>query len=174
MDVVRKQIQRLRGSIDIDSEEGRGTVFSLRLPLTLAIIDGLVVAVGIERYIVPLSSVRELFRATPGMVSTIESRVELVSIRDQMLPLIRLRERFDISGGVTNPYEGVMVMAEVDGQSFCMLVDELVGKQEVVIKSLGPVFQHVQGVAGGAILGDGRIGLILDIKGVFGRDANAQ
>jgi two-component system chemotaxis sensor kinase CheA len=167
MDVVRRQIQRLRGSVDIRSEEGLGTTFELRLPLTLAIIDGLVVRVGEERYIIPLASVREMLRPAPEMVSTVENRAEVVTIRDRLLPVVRLYSRFAIQPRSTNPAEAVLVVAEVDGMAFALMVDELIGKQEVVIKGLGPTFQHVAAIAGGAILGDGHIGLILDLKGVF-------
>lgn len=167
MDVVKKQIQKLRGSIDIQSVQGKGTTFSLKLPLTLAIIDGLVVSVGAERFIVPIYSVREMLRPTPEMISRVEGRAEVVLVRDNLLPVIRLHERFGIPPRSTDPSECVMVVAEHDGRHFCLMVDELIGKQEVVIKSLGPVFQSVSGIAGGAILGDGRVGLILDIKGVF-------
>jgi two-component system chemotaxis sensor kinase CheA len=168
MDVVRKQISRLRGNIDIDSVEGRGTKFSLRLPLTLAIIDGLVVVVGSDRFIIPLASVKELLRPKPEMVSTVENHAEVVLIRDQLLPIVRLHERFGIEPKSKDPSECVLVVADVDGCSFCLMVDEMAGKQEVVIKSLGAIFQKVSGVAGGAILGDGQVGLILDLKGLFG------
>jgi two-component system chemotaxis sensor kinase CheA len=167
MDVVRKQIQRLRGSIDITSVEGQGTTFSLCLPLTLAIIDGLVVMTGKERHIIPLASVREMLRPTPGMVSKIENRAEVVAIRDRLLPVVRLHEKFAIDPRTKDPSEAVLVVAEVDGSPFCLMVDELVGKQEVVIKTLGPLFRNVAGIAGGAILGDGHIALILDLKGIF-------
>jgi two-component system, chemotaxis family, sensor kinase CheA len=167
MDVVRRQIQNLRGSVDIDSVEGAGTRFSLRLPLTLATIDGLVVKVGGERYIVPLAPVRQILRPSPGMVTTIEGKAEVVSLRDHLLPLVRLHQKFGIEPACSDPCGGVLIVIDVDGMSFCLLVDELIGKQEVVIKGLGPVFQGIAGVAGGAILGDGHIGLILDMKGVF-------
>lgn len=168
MDVVRKQIQRLRGGIDIHSVEGEGTTFSLRLPLTLAIIDGLIVAVGSERYVIPLASVKEMLRPTEGMVTTVEGRAEIVSIRDRLYPLVRLHARFGIQPRSTDPTEAVLVVAEADDVAFCLMVDDLIGKQEVVIKGLGPLFQHVAGVAGGAILGDGQVGLILDLNGIFG------
>jgi two-component system chemotaxis sensor kinase CheA len=167
MDVVRKQIQKLRGSVDIHSVEGQGTTFALRLPLTLAIIEGLVVTSGAERYIIPLASVKELLRPTAGMISSVENRAEVVSIRDSLYPLVRLYERFRVRPRTTDPTDAVLVVVDHDGISFCMMVDELVGKQEVVIKSLGPVFRKVSGVAGGAILGDGHVGLILDMQGVF-------
>jgi two-component system chemotaxis sensor kinase CheA len=172
MDVVKKQIQKLRGSVDIESPPGQGTTFSLRLPLTLAIIDGLVVTVGAERFIIPLASVKEMLRPSAGTVSTVENRAEVVIIRDRMLPVLRLYSRFGIEPRSKDPYDSVFIVADVDGLSFCLMVDELIGKQEVVIKSLGPVFQHVSGIAGGAILGDGHIGLILDIKGIYGSGAD--
>ncbi|MGH9627549.1 MAG: chemotaxis protein CheA, partial [Bryobacteraceae bacterium] len=173
MDVVKKQIQKLRGSIEIESVRGQGTTFSLRLPLTLAIIDGLIVLSGAERYIIPLASVKEMFRPTPGMVTTVEGRSEVVLVRDRVLPVIRLYERFGTEPRSKEPSECVLVVAEFDSTSFCLMVDELIGKQEFVIKSLGPVFQQVEGVAGGAILGDGHIGLILDMKGIFGERSDA-
>jgi two-component system chemotaxis sensor kinase CheA len=169
MDVVIKQIQKLRGSVDIQSTEGRGTMFSLKLPLTMAIIDGLVVGVGKERYIIPIFAVKEMLRPMADMVSTIEGRAEVVMVRNTLLPVVRLYERFNVEPRSKNPEESVFVVAEQDGRLFCLMVDELLGKQEVVIKSLGKMFQQVSGVAGGAILGDGRIGLILDVQGVFRR-----
>ena len=173
MDVVRKQIMRLRGQIDIASAKGKGTTFSLRLPLTLAIIDGLVVIVGTERFIIPLAAVRELLRPKPEMLRTIEGRAEIVTLRDQMLPMVRLHERFGIQPRSTDPAECVLVVADAEGTSFCLMVDEMAGKQEVVIKSLGRIFRQVRGIAGGAILGDGHVGLILDLKDLFGAQKNA-
>jgi two-component system chemotaxis sensor kinase CheA len=172
MDVVRKQILKLRGSVDLQSTEGEGTIFSLRLPLTLAIIDGLVVVTGSERYILPLASIKELFRPVAGQVSTVEGRAELVSVRDRLVPVIRLYEKFRIEPKTKDVLASVFVMAEIDGACFCIMVDELVGKQEVVIKSLGSAFRNLPGIAGGAILGDGRVGLILDLQTLFkGNDA---
>ncbi len=167
MDVVKKQIQKLRGSVDIQSTAGRGTVFSLKLPLTMAIIDGLVVGVGKERYIIPIFAVREMLRPTPEMVSTVEGRAEVLMVRNNLLPVVRLYQRFGVKPRSTKPEDTVFVVTEHDGKPFCLMVDELLGKQEVVIKSLGKMFQGVSGVAGGAILGDGRIGLILDMQSMF-------
>ena len=167
MDVVRKQIQKLRGSVDLQSVEGSGSTFSLRLPLTLAIIDGLVVVAGPERYIIPIASVKELFRPTAGQVSTVEGRAEVAKVRDRLIPVMRLYERFQIEPMTTDPTAAVFVVAEIDGACFCLMVDDLIGKQEVVIKSLGAAFRKVPGVAGGAILGDGRVGLILDLQTMY-------
>ena len=168
MDVVRKQIQKLRGSVDVSSQEGQGSTFSLRLPLTLAIIDGLVVGVGTERYIIPLTSIKELFRPVAGQISTVEGRAEVVSVRDRVVPVHRLYERFKLDPRTTDPLSSVFVMAEFDGNCICLMVDELVGKQEVVIKSLGAALRNVPGIAGAAILGDGKVGLILDLLSLFG------
>jgi two-component system chemotaxis sensor kinase CheA len=173
MDVVRRQITGLRGRIDIQSVKGRGTTFLLRLPLTLAIIDGLIVGVGKERFILPINSVREMLRPTPEMIFTIEGRVEMAMVRGELLPIVRLGQRFAIDGGRQNPCEALFVVAEAQGRRFCLLVDELLGKQEVGIKSLGDTFSQVSGISGGAILGDGRVGLILDLNGVLREKANA-
>jgi two-component system chemotaxis sensor kinase CheA len=142
-------------------------MFSLKLPLTMAIIDGLVVGVGKERYIIPIFAVREMLRPTKEMISTVEGRAEVLMVRNNLLPVVRLYERFGVEPRSKEASESVFVVTEQDGRPFCLMVDELLGKQEVVIKSLGKMFQQVSGVAGGAILGDGRIGLILDVQGVF-------
>jgi len=164
MDVVRRHIEKLRGRIETRSSVGRGTAFLLKLPLTLAIIDGLVVGVGIERYIVPLFAVREMFRPTPETIWTVQQRCEMALVRGALLPVLRLYRRFNVKPRSEDPAQSILVVAEVEGTCYCLLVDELIGKQEVVIKSLGATFRNVTGVAGGAILGDGRVGLILDLE----------
>ena len=172
MDVVRRQIQSLRGRIDIQSAVGRGATFLLRLPLTLAIIDGLVVKVGAERYILPIASVREMLRPNREMIFTMEGRAEMAMVRGEMLPIVRLGRRFGVAGAVENPAEALFVVIETESRRYCLLVDHMLGKQEVVIKSLGDAFRDVAGVSGGAILGDGRVGLILDMMGVFRETVN--
>jgi two-component system chemotaxis sensor kinase CheA len=167
MDVVRRHVEKLRGRIEIRSTPGAGTAFLVKLPLTLAIIDGLVVGVGRERYILPLFAVREMFRPREDSVWTVQGRSEMALVRGSLLPVLRLHKRFGLTPRSEDPREGVLVVAEVEGQRFCLLVDELIGKQEVVIKSLGEVFSNVAGVAGGAIMGDGRVGLILDLEKLF-------
>lgn len=162
MDVVRQHIARLRGSIEIQSEPGQGVRFLLKLPLTLAIIDGLVVVIGTEKFIVPLFAVRELIRPDPGMIFTVENRAEMALVRGRLMPVVRLNQKLNIPGRSADPDDCILIVSEIGGKSYCLAVDELAGKQEVVIKSLGPVFQEVKGIAGGAILGDGRVGLILD------------
>lgn len=168
MDVVRKHINKLRGRIDIVSSGGAGTTFLLKVPLTLAIIDGLIVSVGGERFIVPIFAVREMFRAAPEQVFTVEGKGEMVMVRGRLLPLVRLAGKLGVAPRSEDPCEGLMIVGESGSRVFCLLVDELAGKQEVVIKSLGPAFREAKGFAGGAILGDGRVGLILDLTAVAG------
>ena len=163
MDVVRRHIEKLRGRIEIRSTVGAGATFLLKLPLTLAIIEGLVVGVGQERYIVPLFAIREMFRPTAETIWTVQQRAEMALVRGALLPVVRLYRIFHVQPKSEDALAGVLVVAEVEGQRFCVLVDELIGKQEVVIKTLGETFKNVTGVAGGAILGDGRVGLILDL-----------
>ena len=162
MDVVRRNIERLRGTIEIDSVEGRGTTFTIGLPLTLAIIEGLLVQVADQRFVVPTLSVRESFRPLPSMLSVVQGRGEMVTVRGTLTPLLRLANHLHIPSAVADPTQGIVMVLEAGQDCRCVLVDALVGKQEVVIKSLGETFQNQQEFAGAAILGDGRVGLILD------------
>lgn len=167
MDVVKRHIQKLRGHTDIRTEAGRGTTFQLKMPLTLAIIDGLIVGVGAERYIVPVFAVKQILRPEAGMVSTVENKREIALIRDRVLPVVRLSRRFGVKPRSEDPLESLLVLTECQGSEYCLMVDALLGKQEVVIKSLGEGLKNVPGVAGGAILGDGRVGLILDMNALL-------
>jgi two-component system, chemotaxis family, sensor kinase CheA len=167
MDVVRRHVQKLRGRIDIQSKAGEGTTFLIKLPLTLAIIDGLVVVVGQQRYIVPIFSVREMFRPSPEILSTVQETAEMALVRGRLLPIVRLHRSFGIEPSATNLTQGTLIVTESEGRPFCLFVDDLIGKQEVVIKTLGRRFKDVAGIAGCAILGDGRVGLILDIDGIY-------
>lgn len=164
MDVVRSNIEKLRGKVDIDSTPGKGAVFTIYLPLTLAIIDGLIIAVGEEHYILPTLSVKESFRPHPDMISTVHERGEMVNVRGHLSPLLRLYELFGIKPKSTNAEDGIIIVIESGNQQRCLLVDDLVGKQEVVIKSLGDAFKRNRALSGASILGDGRVGLILDVS----------
>ena len=164
MDVVRRNIEKMRGKIEIDSVEGRGTTFTLYVPLTLAIIEGLLVGIGDQRYVIPTLSVRESFRPLPGMVTQVQGRGEVVSVRGRLTPILRLGRHLNTPHTATDPTEGIIVVVEAGQDSRCLLVDQLIGKQEVVIKNLGDMFRHQTEFAGAAILGDGRVGLILDIN----------
>jgi two-component system chemotaxis sensor kinase CheA len=162
MDVVAKNIAQLRGKIEVKSEPGHGTTFTIRLPLTLAIIDGLIIGVGGRRYILPTSAVRESFHPKSCTITSLPGDAEMVQIRQDLMPLLRLRDHFRLLNDATSVGPGILVVIESDGKKRCLLADELLGKQEVVIKNLGEVFQTDPMVSGGAILGDGCVGLILD------------
>jgi two-component system, chemotaxis family, sensor kinase CheA len=161
MDVVRRNIERLRGKVEIDSVPGLGTTFMISMPLTLAIIEGLIVSVAGQRFVIPTLAVRESFRPRPGAVTTIHGRGELVDVRGSLVPLARLGRRLGVAAE-EDPTRAIVVVLEVGHDRRGLLVDELVGKQEVVIKSLGETFAGRTDFAGAAILGDGRVGLILD------------
>lgn len=166
MDVVRGNISRLRGRIEVDSVLGQGSTFTIFLPLTLAIIDGLLVSVGSERFILPTLSVRECLRVNDAQITTVQGRGELISVRGKLMPLTRLGDLLGIDPIAKCPSEGIIVVAESGTLSRCLLVDEMLGKKEVVIKSLGDAFKTQSLLSGAAILGDGRVALILDVDAV--------
>ncbi|MDE3173954.1 MAG: chemotaxis protein CheA, partial [Gemmatimonadota bacterium] len=163
MDVVRRNVEAMRGRIEIDARPGRGTRFVIRLPLTLAITDGMVVRVGGERYIVPTLNIQVSFRPETGMLSTIAGRGEMVTLRGEVRPLVRLHRLFGIVGAEEDPRRALLMVVGDGAQSVALLVDELLGQQQLVAKSLGRGLGVAPGVSGGAILGDGRVGLILDV-----------
>ncbi|WP_054698655.1 chemotaxis protein CheA [Desulfosarcina cetonica] len=167
MDVVKKAIERLRGRVDIQTTAGQGSTFYISLPLTLAIIEGMLVRVGQERYVIPALSIIESFRPTAEQYYTVENKGEMILSRGKLIPLVRLETLFDTRSDFRHPWEGLVVTVEYDGQRMGLLLDELLGKEEVVIKSMGVALKHVRGIAGGAILGDGRVGLILDMAGIW-------
>ncbi|MHC1745234.1 MAG: chemotaxis protein CheW [Syntrophobacteraceae bacterium] len=166
MDVVKKSVESLRGKIEIFNYPGKGSHFQFKLPLTMAIIDGMIVRVGTERYIVPTISLKESFRPEKDAYLTVHGKGETIRVRDSLMPLVRLHELFDVEPRFRNPWDGLLLVVNEDGASYCLLADEIVGRQEVVIKSLGSTLQNVNGVSGGVILGDGRVALIIDVKGV--------
>ena len=167
MDVVRRNIERLRGKIEIETKVGSGSTFRIKLPLTMAIIDGLVVRVGADRFILPSTSVKMALRPAREALITVHGTGEALDHRGKILPLYRLHRQFSIPHAVENPWEGIVVIVDVSGKMRALLVDELLSKQEVVIKNLGGFLQELRGVAGGAILGDGNIALIIDPGSLF-------
>ncbi|WP_416548787.1 chemotaxis protein CheA [Limnohabitans sp. DCL3] len=162
MDVVRGSINKLRGRVDIASVAGQGTAFNIFLPLTLAVIDAMLVGVGSERFIVPTLVIRESLRPKPGMVSTVQGRGEVIQVRGKLIPLVRLADKLDLPCVAQHACDGIVVVVDSGDRSLGLLVDSLMGKQEVVIKSLGPTFKQQKGLSGAAILGDGRVALIID------------
>jgi two-component system chemotaxis sensor kinase CheA len=166
MDVVRRNIESLRGRVDIRTESGRGSTFLVRLPLTLAVLDGLLVRVGNERCVLPAAAVRESLRPKPEHVHFVQGQPRMVQVRESVLPLISLGAVLGMGVTALDPSAATVVVVEEGGTRIGLVVEELLHKQEVVVKSLGDSFASVRGVAGGAILGDGRIGLILDPHGI--------
>lgn len=163
MDVVRRNIEALRGKIEIESTVGEGTTFRMRLPLTLAIIDGMIVRVGQSRYVIPTLSIEQSFRPEIDDVHYVVDRGECVRVRGAVLPLYRLKAIFDQADGCEQLSDGILIVVEVDGQRSCLFVDEIVGQQQVVIKSLGLSRDRCVGLSGGAIMTDGKVALIVDV-----------
>lgn len=167
MDVVKKGIEKLHGRVEVQSFESKGTTVIISLPLTLAIIEGMVIRVGNERYIVPTMAILESFKPKKEDYFTVKGKGEMVMARGNLIPMIRLDQLFGIDGDSKNPWDGLVVVVENKEEQRGLLLDELLGQEEIVIKSLGEALKRTKGLAGGAILGDGRVGLILDIAGLF-------
>ena len=162
MDVVKKNIMSLGGTVEIDSAEGYGMSVKVRLPLTLAIMDGMSIGVGDECYILPLASVVESFQVAPGMIKTIGGSGRVVEVRDEFMPVIDLERVFEVPRFDFEHVSNIMVVVEAEGARVALLVDELLGQQQVVVKNLEANYRKVQDVSGATIMGDGRVALILD------------
>jgi two-component system chemotaxis sensor kinase CheA len=167
MDVVKQAVEKLRGKIEISSTEGKGTTFATHFPLTMAIIDGMIVRVGQEKYIIPATAIRQLLRPLNTAYNNVVGKGEMLNVMGNLLPLVRLNDIFNIESAYKNPWEALVVVVEAENRSKCLMVDEVLGKEEVVIKGLGDGLKDIKGVSGGAILGDGNVGLILDPESLF-------
>jgi two-component system, chemotaxis family, sensor kinase CheA len=163
MDVVKRNIESISGRIEITSRHGQGSTMTIRLPLTLAILDGLSIAVGNQIYIVPLGFISESLQPNPADLREISGQGEVVHVRGEYLPLIALHKLFNIQPRITNPAEGILVLLEAEGKKVALFVDELVGQHQVVIKSLETNYRKVPGVSGATIMGDGRVAMIIDV-----------
>ena len=164
MDVVKKNIESLGGRVEVVSRFGLGCAITVRLPLTLAILDGMSIAVGDQIYIIPLSFIIESFQPKAGDIKGISGQQgQVVHVRGEYLPMIELHQVFNIKTRITNPTEGMLVLLETEGKKVALFVDELVGQHQVVIKSLETNYRKVDGVSGATIMGDGRVAMILDV-----------
>jgi len=168
MDVVRKNIRSLGGTVEVTSKVDIGSTFTIRLPLTLAILDGQLVKVGTETYIVPLISIIESLQVKMDKVNTVSGKGEVYRLRDEYIPVVRLYHVFDVEPDGRELTTGLLVVVEAEGEKVALFVDDLFGQQQVVIKSLETNFKKVGGVSGATILGDGTVALILDVKGLMG------
>jgi len=167
MDVVRRNIRSLGGTIEVVSNIGIGSKFTIRLPLTLAILDGQLVKVGGETFIVPLISIIESLQIKPELISGVTGAAEVYKLRNEYIPIVRLYQMFDINPENRNIKKGLLVVVESEGKKIAILVDDLLGQQQVVIKSLETNFRKVHGLSGATILGDGTVALIIDISGLM-------
>ena len=167
MDVVRRNIQSLGGNIEISSELGKGSTIAIFLPLTLAILDGQSIAVGDERFIVPLGSIIESVVIDKSMINRVVGKGETFRLREEYLPIVRMHEIFDVKTAQAKELtEGLIVVVDGQGMRCGLFVDDLLGQQQVVIKSLEANYRKVEGVSAATILGDGSVALILDIPGL--------
>ena len=167
MDVVKRNLEGLGGTVSIKTTKGKGTTFMLKLPLTLAIIDGMTVRVGTETYIVPLLSILESIQPKAESIKTVVGKGDLINVRSTYIPIVRLYDVFASEPQYTDPKEAILLILETEGERVAVMVDEILGQQQVVIKSMEQNFHKVEGIAGATILGDGRVGFIVDVRGVL-------
>ncbi|WP_153770464.1 chemotaxis protein CheA [Labrenzia sp. CE80] len=169
MDVVRRNIVSLGGRIQIQSQPGHGTRLNMLIPLTLAVLDGMIVAVGNQRYILPITSIVESFRPSPSQMRRLDDWTQVVQIRGEFIRIVRLCDLFNVENATHDPTQGLVVLTEVaGGGKIGITVDELIGQQQIVIKSLNDNFDPVPGISGATILGNGKVALILDIEQLAG------
>ncbi|HZK86332.1 MAG TPA: chemotaxis protein CheA [Syntrophomonas sp.] len=166
MDVVAQNIEEIGGSVYVDSKLNIGTVISLKIPLTLAIIDGMGIRVGSSIYTVPITSIRESFKAKEGEVFTDPDGMEMIMVRGECLSILRLHKIYKIETTVTEIHNGIIMIVETDNRSVCLFADELIGEQQVVVKALPKYLKKIRGIGGCTLLGNGRSSLILDIAGL--------
>ena len=166
MDVVKSGVEAMNGTVAVETEPGRGTTFRIKLPLTLAILDGLLLKLGDQTYVLPMASIVESIRPRGEQVRDMAGRGEVVVVRKDPLPLVRMHRLFNVPGAVTDPTRGLAVIVEHENRQLALLVDEVLGQQQVVVKSLETNFRKVEGITGATVLGDGRAALILDVSGI--------
>ncbi len=167
MDVVKRNIEALSGTVSIKTAPGKGTTFTLKLPLTLAIIEGMMIRVGHETYILPMLSIVESIQPKVENVKTLVGKGEVMNVRGTYHPMIRLYEVFNLTPEYKDPAKAILIILETDGERVAVMVDEILGQQQVVIKSMEQNFRKVEGIAGATILGDGTVGFILDVRGLL-------
>jgi two-component system chemotaxis sensor kinase CheA len=167
MDVVRRNINEIGGHVQITSVQGQGSTVRIRLPLTLAILDGQLARVGKEIYVVPIASIVETIQIRSERVSSIANKSHLFHLRDEYIPIVKLYELFDVEAERTELQGGLLMIVEADGKRVGLFVDELLSQQQVVIRSVETNYRQISGLTGATMLGDGRVALILDVPGMI-------
>jgi two-component system chemotaxis sensor kinase CheA len=167
MDVVVKNIQKIGGVLDIESVEGEGTTMTMKIPLTMAIIDGIVMRNGNTKFVMETSAIKEFIRVTDDKLIHEPNGEEYIMIRGECYPVLRLSQKYKLEDAVTDIEDGVMLLLEYEGKTLCVLIDELIGTQEIVVKPIPPYVKKVHGISGCTQLGDGSIALILDVSGLI-------
>lgn len=167
MDVVAQNIEEIGGAVHVDSKPAQGTVISLKIPLTLAIIDGMGIRVGKSIYTIPITLIRESFKARQDEVFTNPDGLEMIMVRGECLPILRLHKMYKITTSVIEIHEGIIIIVETDNRSVCLFADELIGEQQVVVKALPRYLKKIKGIGGCTLLGDGKSSLILDVAGLI-------
>jgi two-component system chemotaxis sensor kinase CheA len=177
MDVVQQNLKNIRGGVEIKSRYGKGTTVSLSIPLTMAIIDGMMIRVGKSLFIIPILSIRESFCPAADSVTVTPDGNELVRIREHLFPVVRLHEAYDLEPDNHDLDKGILVVVEAQGRNICLFVDEIMGQQQTVIKGLSDYIaksRNVKGVSGCTILGDGNVCLILDVQALVEMDKSEE
>ncbi len=174
MDIIKSEVEKLRGKVEVSFVKDMGTKISLKIPLTMAIIDGMVLLIGPNKYVLPTLHVKHIFKMDPNNYSTLENRGEMIQIRGHIVPMVRLYRILNVEPQSDNPEDAIMILVENDNQEKCFMIDQILDKQEIVVKSLGERLGDVQGVSASTILGDGKVGLILDVKGIFDISENTR
>ena len=163
MDVVKRNLENLKGRVDIKSTEGEGTTVVLRIPLTLAIIDGMLIRVGSSRYTIPLLSIRESFKPEKSRITTTMDGQESIRVREEIIPVVRLHEMYKVQPDFENLEDGIIIMVSSGPKKVCMFADEILGHHQTVIKGIPKYIGWAKGISGCTILGDGEVSLILDV-----------
>lgn len=172
MDVVKKNLEKVKGSIDVDSKRDKGTTIKLRIPLTMAIMDGMLVEVGANSYTIPLFAIREFFRPETEQITITPDGQEVVKVRNELIPIIRLYNIFKLEPASEDLKEGILIIVEDNKENYCLLVDNILGQQQAVIKSLPEYLENIQGISGCTILGNGEVSPILDLNAIISKIKN--
>ncbi|MDH4128612.1 MAG: chemotaxis protein CheA [Spirochaetota bacterium] len=174
MNIVKEKINKIRGIVELFSEPDKGTKFIMKIPLTMAIIDGVVISIGKNKYILPSIHIKQIFKLDSKKYFTYKQEGEMIDINGLLVPLVRLYKLFKVEPTYNKPEDGLIILVENETKQKCFMLDDIIGKQEIVVKSLGERLRNTEGISAATILGDGKVGLILDVKGIFNWQENLK